>query len=133
MKKTNGRIIGLSFQFPLCIAETSSLVANTSSAFILLSNHQKRSRSPRRIDWMIMVYKVLQNVLLHVQFVLHTKLAYSHTSHFKSLVEKDYFDIVNFRNMFPITFSGFRFKLVMVYVGHLAEVMRSINLLKPLI
>lgn len=45
-------------------------------------------------------------------------------------IELRYFDTVNFYRMFPVTFNALQFKIVMVYLGHLAEVIKSIIFIK---
>lgn len=99
--------------------------------YFYLDAKSPKQRKKFKRDWMIIVYKVLQNISLDVPFVLYVMLVYSFTSYSKACcIEISYFDTVNFCNMFSITGNALRFKIVMICVGHSAEVTRSIMIIK---
>jgi len=104
LKKTNGKIIGLTLQFPLRISR-GTLSHSKHLIYFHLASKSPKQRQEYKRDWMIIVYKVLQNVSSDVQFVLHLVLVYIFTSYPKTLLYRTkVFRYDNFYSMFPETF-----------------------------
>lgn len=92
------------FTIPLVDGRGTLSASKHFICFHLASKSPKR-RQESKGDWMVIVYKVLQNVSLDVQFVLHLRLIYSFTLK-PCHIELRYFDIENFYGMFPVTFNA---------------------------